>query len=110
MEFTGLEQILVVAMVGGLGSLVGYVVGIRGKQSISACEKHRIECAKVTQEKLDAIHARYLELSMRQDKGDSSIDTKLDTLFRMVREIVVHLPIAEQHKANILNDRGGLSQ
>lgn len=110
MEFSSLEAILVTTMVGGISSLVGYVVGMRGKQSVVGCDKCRVECAKVTQEKFDALHTKYIELSLRQDKGGCSIDTKLDTLFRMVREIVVHLPIAEQHKANILNDRGGFSQ
>lgn len=107
MEFTGLEQVLVVAMIGGVGTVVGYVIGMRGKQSVVECDKCRVECSKSLQEKFDGLSAKYSELSLRQDKGDSSIDVKLDILFRMVRAIVMHLPIDAEEKAHIVNDRGG---
>lgn len=107
MEFTGLEQVLVGALIGGAGTVVGYVIGMRGKQSIVMCDKYRGECAKSMQEKFDALQSRYLELSMRQDSGISALDDKLDILFRMVRAIVMHLPIDPDTKAEIINQRGG---
>ena len=107
MEFTGLEQILVGALIGGIGTVVGYVIGMRGKQSIVMCDRYRTDCAKSMQEKFDAMQARYLELSMRQDKGVASLDVKLDTLFRMVRAIIMHLPIDADAQARIINDQGG---
>jgi hypothetical protein len=107
MNLTGLEQILVASLVGGVGTIAGYVIGMRGKMTAAECLRCRGECSERVQAKIDAVAAKYAELSLRQDRVDKSIDDKLDILFRMVRAIVMHLPIDAETKAEIINERSG---
>jgi len=107
MEFTGLEQILVAAMIGGVGTIAGYVIGMRGKMTLSDCQRCQGACSERMQVKLDAMESKYSELSTRQDRLDTGIDDKLDILFRMVRAIVMHLPIDAETKSEIINERAG---
>ena len=107
MELSGLEQALVGIIIAGSGSCLGYVIGMRGKMTITDCQRCQGACYERMQVKMDAMASKYAELSTRQDRLDNSIDDKLDILFRMVRAIVMHLPIDAETKSEIINERAG---
>lgn len=107
MDLSALEQTLIGVIIAGGGSCLGYVVGMRGRMTLAECQKCQATCAERMQTKLDAVSAKYAELSLHQDRIDASLDTKLDILFRMVRAIVMHLPIDADEKAKIVNERSG---
>ena len=107
MELSGLEQTLVGIIIAGGGSCLGYVIGMRGKMTLTDCQRCQGACSERMQVKLDAMASKYAELSTRQDRLDNSIDDKLDILFRMVRAIVMHLPIDAETKSEIINERAG---
>lgn len=107
MDLNSFEQTLIGIIITGGGACIGYFVGMRGKMTMADCQKCQAICSERVQTKIDAVAAKYAELSLRQDRVDASIDNKLDILFRMVRAIVMHLPIDSETKAEIINDRGG---
>ena len=107
-----MDAVMVAQILAGiLGTIIvgaiGYAVGMRGKMTTSDCQKCQTACSERMQIKLDAMAAKYAELSLHQDRIDASIDQKLDILFRMVRAIVMHMPIDPETKAEIINERGG---
>lgn len=106
MDLNAFEQTLIGIIITGGGACIGYVLGMRGKMTMADCQKCQAICSERVQTKIDAVAAKYTELSLRQDRVDASIDNKLDILFRMVRAIVMHLPIDSETKAEIINDRG----
>lgn len=107
MELSGLEQTLVGIIIAGGGSCLGYVFGTRGKMTLTDCQRCQGACSERMQVKIDAVASKYAELSTRQDRVDASIDNKLDILFRMVRAIVMHMPIDAETKSEIINERAG---
>ena len=106
MDLNSFEQTLIGIIITGGGACIGYVLGMRGKMTMADCQKCQAVCSERIQTKIEAVAAKYAELSLRQDRVDASIDNKLDVLFRMVRAIVMHLPIDSETKAEIINDRG----
>lgn len=107
MDLSGLEQTLIGVLIAGGGSCLGYVIGMRGKMTLSDCQRCQGACSERMQVKLDAMASKCAELSTRQDRLDTGIDDKLDILFRMVRAIVMHLPIDAETKSEIINERAG---
>ena len=107
MDLNSLEQTLIGILVSLIGAMVGYFVGMRGKMTMADCQRCQGACAERVQSKIDAVAAKYAELVARQDRVDASIDAKLDILFRMVRAIVMHLPIDAETKSEIINERAG---
>lgn len=107
MNLSGLEQTLIGVLTGGGGACIGYVIGMRGKMTMADCQRCQGACTERVQAKIDAVAAKYAELCARQDRVDANIDAKLDILFRMVRAIVMHLPIDERTKSEIINERAG---
>lgn len=107
-----MDAVMVAQILAGiLGTIIvgaiGYIVGMRGKMTLADCQKCQGACAERMQVKLDAMASKYAELSTRQDRLDTGIDDKLDILFRMVRAIVMHLPIDAETKSEIINERAG---
>ena len=107
MELSGLEQTLVGIIIACGGSFLGYVIGMSGKMTMADCQRYQGACTERVQAKIDAVDAKYAELCARQDRVDANIDAKLDILFRMVRAIVMHMPIDAETKAEIINERAG---
>lgn len=107
MDLSSLEQTLVGIIITGGGACVGYVLGMRGKMTMADCQRCQGACSERIQSKIDAVAAKYADLCARQDRVDANIDQKLDILFRMVRAIVMHLPIDAETKAEIINERAG---
>lgn len=107
MDLNSLEQTLIGIIITGGGACIGYFVGMRGKMTMADCQRCQGACAERVQAKIDAVAAKYSELCARQDRVDANIDSKLDILFRMVRAIVMHLPIDERTKSEIINERAG---
>lgn len=107
MNLSGLEQTLIGILTSGGGACIGYVIGMRGKMTMADCQRCQGACTERVQAKIDAVAAKYAELCARQDRVDANIDAKLDILFRMVRAIVMHLPIDERTKSEIINERAG---
>jgi hypothetical protein len=87
-------------------SWVSYIAGARGKMTEASCAKCQDTCKRELNALLDAIKAKQDELSARQDKSDDEIGKKLDILFRMLRATILRLPIDENIKTEILNERG----
>lgn len=107
MDLSSLEQTLIGIIITGGGACIGYFVGMRGKMTMADCQRCQGACAERVQSKIDAVAAKYTDLCARQDRVDASIDAKLDILFRMVRAIVMHLPIDAETKSEIINERAG---
>jgi len=91
-------------LAGILGALivaaVGYWLGGRGKQTVTACEKCRVDC--------DAERAKAMEelrQTVRENKDRQSRDIEL--VMRMLRSLVLYSNIPEAEKERILNDRSG---
>lgn len=83
-----------------------YIAGARGKMTAPACAKSQEQCKRELTALLDGIRAKQAELSARQDELDDDIGKKLDILFRMLRATIMRLPIDEDKKAEIINERG----
>lgn len=107
MDLSSLEQALIGVLISGGGACIGYIIGMRGKMTMADCQRCQGACAERVQAKIDAVAAKYADLCARQDRVDASIDNKLDILFRMVRAIVMHMPIDAETKAEIINERAG---
>lgn len=105
MDLSGLEQALVGLLITGGGGVAGYIVGMRGKMTVADCQKCQAACSERMHAKLEALAAKYSELSTHQARLDDRIEGKLDILFRMVRAIVMHLPIDAETRTEILNER-----
>lgn len=107
MDLSSLEQTLIGIIITGGGACIGYILGMRGKMTMADCQRCQAACSERMQAKIDAVAVKYAEMSARQDRVDASIDNKLDILFRMVRAIVMHMPIDAETKAEIINERAG---
>ena len=95
MELTGLELTL-----GGvaLTALGGWIASWRG-QSKAGCAECQATCRVVVQAQLDRIAREQGELA-------GEVARKIDTLFRMVRSLIIHSEIPKDEQDRILNDRG----
>lgn len=107
MSLTGLEAALT-SILGGIVLLaLGYWLGGRGKQTVTACAACQETCKEKMAGELNAIRARQAELSARQDELDDEISRKLDGVYVMLRTAVQFLPISEREKAEIINGGTG---
>lgn len=96
MEVSGLEATLIAGAIATAAAWISTAYQAHRYQTKGGCDdRHRTVCQDGAKrdEKLEDIE--------KQNKTDTAL------MMRMLREIVIHLPIPEQHKANILNDRGG---
>jgi hypothetical protein len=91
-----------------------YLLGARGKMSITACAKCQDACRKEKEADkkemvglMVQVQAKQAELSARQDELDDENGKKLDLVFRMLRATIMHLPIDADKKAEIINERTG---
>lgn len=91
-------------LAGTLGGIViggvGYLYGSSGKQSILACDQRCKDRDIVRKEERAA-----LERQISENKAAQSCDTAL--IMRMLRAVIMHLPLSDSEKADIINDRGG---
>lgn len=89
-------------LAGILGTLIvgaiGFWLGGRGKQTVAACEKCRVECRDDKSKELEEIRA-----TIRENKARQSRD--IDLVMRMLRSLVLYSNIPEAEKERILNDR-----
>lgn len=84
-----------------------YYQGAKGKQSVAGCTACQDACKMETRVLIDAVKAKQAELERRQDELDEALAKKLDLVFRMLRAAIMHLPIDEREKINIINTRRG---
>ena len=71
-----MDAVMVAQILAGiLGTIIvgaiGYAVGMRGKMTTSDCQKCQTACSERMQIKLDAMAAKYAELSLHQDRIDA---------------------------------------
>lgn len=83
-----------------------YLLGARGKMTITACKTCQEICKREMVVAMDNIRARQAELSTRQDELDDEISRKLGQVFEMLRAAIMHLPIPETEKIKIINNKG----
>jgi hypothetical protein len=89
-------------------STLSYLAGAKGKMTAAACAKCQDACKREMLAIMEGIRTKQAELSIRQDELDHDIGKKLDLLFRMLRATIMRLPIDEDKKAEIINDRGSV--
>ena len=95
---------LVITLLCSWGS---YMVGARGKMSVSECNKCQVACQEKMTARIEAEANKRSELAAIIDKLASDISEKNNVLFRMVRGLVVHnKDMTNEEKESILNDRG----
>lgn len=100
MELNGLEMTLIGGAIATGAAWIGTTLQARSYQTKLGCdERHKAACAGITEVKEQS------KQELEHIKAENKADTGM--IMRMLREIVMHLPIEERHKADILNDRGG---
>jgi hypothetical protein len=101
MDATAWAQLLASVLGGILIGGLGYLYGSKGKQSVIACDE-RCKARDAAREK----ERLALERQIAKNEATQSTDTAL--IMRMLRAVIMHLPLSDTEKADIINDRGRL--
>jgi uncharacterized membrane protein (DUF106 family) len=87
-------------------SWLSYIAGARGKMTEASCAKCQDTCKREMLGMINALKEKQAELKDRQSELDDEISKKLDLVFRMLRAVISHLPIAAEKRVEILNEKG----
>lgn len=98
MNLTGFEAALLSVLGGIVLMALGYWLGGRGKQTVTACAACRESCQKDMRDRLAS-------LERTQDDLAAEVARKVELLFRMVRSLIIHSDIPKDEQDRILNDR-----